>query len=126
MVTVYYEKYWNDYCRKQEVKSFQSLEDVADWIFNSMQRDYTGDSFAISFPTPEKAERIHDDAPWSIEFTPELGGPHFWVHKMMEAGKIIFTDGRMTANQKHWSQVVRDWCRSCEERRKAPKFDFAE
>lgn len=126
MVTVYYEKYWNDFCRKQEAKSFRSLEEVADWIFNSMQRDYTGDSVAICFPTPEKAERIHSEAPWSIEFTPERGGPCLWVHKMTEGGKIIFTDGKMTTGQRHWSNEVRNWCQSCEERRKAPKFDFAE
>ncbi len=126
MITVYYEKYWNDFMRKEETVTFYSLESVADWIFNQMRCDYTKNTHMMSFPTPEAAKRIGEDGPWGIEFTPEHGGPMFWIHMMKEGEKIIFTDGKMTAGKKHWSQAVKEWLPSCRERQKAPCFDFAE
>lgn len=126
MITVYYEKYWNDFIRKEETITFHSLVSVADWIFNQMRCDYTKHTNMMGFPTPEAAKRIREDGPWEIEFMPESGGPTFWIHMMKEDGKIIFTDGKMTAGQKHWSQAVKGWLTSCRERQKAPRFDFAE
>ena len=126
MITVYYEKYRNDFDRKEETATFPSLADTADWIFNQMRCNYTKDTNMMDFPTPEAAKRIGEDGPWEIEFMPERGGPTFWIHMMKEDGKIIFSDGRMTAGQKHWSKAVQEWCRACRERQKAPHFDFAE
>ncbi len=130
MITVYYEKYWNDFCRRDETKTFYALEDVADWIFSQMRVDYSDKEHGwvyMYFPTEEKSQRIRASGPSSIEFMPESGGPTFWIHKMTEnGGKIIFTDGKMTAGQKHWSQEVRAWLVECDKRRKTPRFDFVE
>lgn len=59
MIYVKYERYWNDYNRKIENKAFVSLNDLADWIFSQMQRDYS-EPFAMSFPTPEKWRNSED------------------------------------------------------------------
>lgn len=126
MLKVKYERYWNDFIRKNEEMSFLSLEGLEEWIFGQMKQDYSKNQFAMSFPTPEKAERIGESGPWEIEFKPESCGESFWIHLIQSEQGIIFSDGRFTAGQKHWSAEVQNWLRHCEERRKAPKFDFAE
>lgn len=126
MIKVYYEEYLNDFWRKQHVREFANLDSLAEWIFGQMRTDYVKDRYVMGIPTPEIAKRIHSDAPWRIEFMPERGGPTFWIRQMKENGRIIFTDGTMTAGQKHWSQAVKEWCIDLEERRKAPTFDFAD
>lgn len=126
MITVYYEKYRNDFCRKEETKTFSSLEAVADWIFGQMHGDYTKDPYRLYFPTPESLARIHGEGPTRIEFMPERGGVVYWIRMMKEDGGIIFSDGVLTAGKSHWSKAVREWCRNCEERRRAPQFAFTE
>lgn len=129
MIKIYYEKYWNDFLRKDETKTFDTLEDVADWIFDQMKVDYSDRDHGwvyMYFPTEETNKRIGASGPSRIEFMPENGGPTFWIHKMMKDGKIIFTDGKMTAGQKHWSKDVKAWLAECDKRQKSPRFDFAE
>lgn len=126
MLRVKYERYWNDFIRKNEEMSFLSLEGLEEWLFGQMKQNYTKNQFVMSFPTPEKAARIGESGPWEIEFKPEYGGESFWIHLIQSEQGIIFSDGRFTAGQKHWSAEVQNWLRHCEERRKAPKFDFAE
>lgn len=41
MYTVKYEKYYNDYRKSQEVKTFRSLEEVADWLFGMVRGEYS-------------------------------------------------------------------------------------
>lgn len=41
MYTVKYEKYYNDYRKSQEVKTFCSLEEVADWLFGMVRGEYS-------------------------------------------------------------------------------------
>ena len=52
MITVKYERYWNDYIRKHEEKTFSSLADLEECIFGQMQQGYAK---AMSFPTVEAA-----------------------------------------------------------------------
>lgn len=124
MITVKYERYWNDYHRKYEEKTFSGLAELEDWIFGQMQQDYKK---AMSFPTVEAADRIKASGPWAIEFRPTHTGESIWIHQIAYAsGGIIFTDGKHTSGQKHWSKEVQSWLDRCAERRSAPKFDFAE
>ena len=37
MYTIRYEKYYNDYRKSQEVKTFRSLEEVADLLFGMVR-----------------------------------------------------------------------------------------
>lgn len=121
MLRVKYERYWNDFHRRNEVKSFANLDELADWMFGQMQQDYTK---AMSFPTPEKVDRIGETGPWSIEIRPVWGEENIWIHQIEGCGGIIFSDGKLTAGQKHWSQAVQDWLLRCEERQRHPKFNF--
>lgn len=118
MLNVYYEEYHNDLMRTHHTRSFAGLEELADWLFGLMRRDYSKDSYAMYWPREE---------PSRITCRPERGGPTYWVYQIKDdTGRILFSDGTMTAGQKHWSKAVKEWCRACEERRKTPVFDFAE
>ena len=121
MLRVKYEQYWNDFHRRNEVKQFADLDELAEWMFGQMQQDYTK---AMSFPTPEKASRIGESGPWAIEFRPAWGEGNIWIHQIENSCGIIFSDGKFTSGQKHWSQEVKEWLVQCEERRCSPKFNF--
>lgn len=53
MITAKIVKYYNDYNQKVFDKTFENLDELADWIFDQMQLDYTkkpGCDF-LTFPT---------------------------------------------------------------------------
>lgn len=125
MFRVKYERYWNDYRRRHEEKHFSDLAELEEWIFGQMQQNYTNPS-AMSFPTPKKAERIKADGPWSIEFRPVWGEENIWIHLIESPSGIVFSDGKFTSGQKHWSKAVQEWLTRCDQRQNAPKFNFAE
>ncbi len=124
MIKIKYERYWNDFIRKSEVKSFSDLDELEEWIFGQMQQDYTKNQFVMSFPTPEKEKRIQANGPWRIEFTPKYGEESIWIYQIESCNGIIFSDGRFTAGQKHWSKEIREWLTHCDKRRQQPKFNF--
>ena len=41
MITAKIVKYYNDYNQKAFDKTFENLDELADWIFDQMQLDYT-------------------------------------------------------------------------------------
>ena len=41
MYVVKFERYWNDYRRKDETKTFLGLAELENWMFGQMQQDYT-------------------------------------------------------------------------------------
>lgn len=125
MIKVYYEEYYNDFRRKDMERTFSSLKEVEDWVFEQMRQDYTK-PFVMYFPTPEQNKRFHWDGASRIEFAPSKEGPEYWIHEMKSDTGIIFTDGKYTAGQKHWSKEVQDWLRHCDARQHAPKFQFVE
>lgn len=125
MIRIKCEHYWNDFIRKNEIKTFASLDALADWIFGQMQQDYTGShSCVMSFPTPEAAKRIGETGPWRIEFTPQRGSESIWIYCIENSDGIIFSDGRFTSGQKHWTTEVQQWLTACEARRRGPTFNF--
>lgn len=126
MIKIKYERYWNDFIRKSEEKTFFGLEDLADWIFGQMQQDYTKD-FVMSFPTPAKLKRIGEaDGPYRIEFKPVRGGESIWIYLIQDTNGILFSDGRFTSGKKHWSRTVQEWCIACDKRQHAPTFNFVD
>lgn len=125
MLRVKYERYWNDYIHKNEERRFRDLDDLEEWMFDQMEQDYTK-KFVMCFPTPDAAKRIGETGPWKIEFRPKWGGESFWIKQIECERGIIFSDGTFTSGQKHWSEEVKTWLTHCEERRKTPKFNFAD
>lgn len=126
MLKVKYEQYVNDHNRQMQEKEFSTLTELEDWIFGQMQQDYT-QKRCMFFPTPEIMVRIGMTGPSTIEFSPMVGGPRFKIRDIRnEFGWIIFSDGAFTAGQKYWNKNVQEWLSHCEERRKAPQFNFME
>lgn len=123
MITVYYEVYYNDFIRKNKENRFAGLKELEEWMFGQMQQNYEK---AMAFPTPKKCERIHATGPWEIEFTPTYSGPIFWIHQIKNSNGIMFSDGKITDGQRHWSKEVQEWLVHCEERKSAPKFTCVE
>jgi len=126
MIKIKYERYWNDFIRKNEEKTFVDLDALANWIFGQMQQDYTKDSLVMSFPTPEKVKRIKASGPYRIEFKPQRGEESFWIYLIENSDGIIFSDGKFTSGQKHWSSEVQAWLTACEKRRTCPTFNFVD
>lgn len=123
MITVKYERYWNDYLRRFETKSFYSLSELENWMFDSIKRSYKN---ALRFPTPEAVSYVKSDGPWRIEVAPSPTSELIWIHLIETDGGIIFSDGEMTDKQKHWSKEVKKWLIHCEERKNKPKFNFVD
>ena len=96
MLRVEYERYWNDFHRRNEVKHFVDLNELAEWMFGQMQQDYTE---GMSFPTPEKASQIGKSGPWAIELRPVWGEENIWIHQIENSCGIIFSDGKFTSGR---------------------------
>lgn len=124
MITVKFERYWNDFHRKDETLSFASLTAFEDWLFDQMQQDYVNNKFCMSFPTLDAAKRINAIPPWDIRVQPKRGEETFFIHLIRNEQGIIFSDGKLTANKRHWTIEVALWCAHCEQRRSNPTFDF--
>lgn len=124
MITVKMIKYYNDYHRLEQMETFQSLDELADWIFSQTQLDYSSKewSCAVSFPECGDERYIRH-----ISVMKECGGPTFWI-KQIEDGchNILFSDGTYTAGQKRCAKAVSEWLASCEQRKHAPKFRFVD
>ena len=58
MLRVRYERYWNDYRRKDEVKAFADLDELADWMFNQMQQEQEAKKKAAE----EERKRLEEQA----------------------------------------------------------------
>ena len=125
MLNVKLERYLNDFWRKVEAKSFASLSELENWIFDQMQQDYSSNTGAMSFPTPASARKIHADGPWAIKFQPIRGEVTIFIHQIESSKGIIFSDGRHTAGRKYWTDEVQAWLTHCAQRRQAPQFNFA-
>ena len=125
MIKVFFEEYYNDFFRKNHVKTFSDLQELEAWIFGQMRRD-TREDFAMFFPTPEILDRIGSDGPGRIEFKPQHGGPDFWIHKIENYDGIIFSDGIYTSRKRHWSNDMKEWLRHCDKRKRSPQYSFVE
>ncbi len=127
MIKVGYEKYWCDFHRQSEEMNFSTLEELENWIFSQMEVKYSDDgSHLMSFPTPVKVERIRENGPWTIEFTPTTTGPTIWIHQIEDENGIIFSDGKLTCGLRHWSKAVQEWLIHCDKRQHNPQFNFVE
>lgn len=116
MYTVKYEMHRNDYDKQHMEKTFNSLNDIENWIFNQMKNNYHNDEFNMYFPI---------DGIFRIKFKPQTPGPQYWIHEIDSSNGIEFTDGEYTCSQEHKSETIQHWLEHCEERRKNPIFKFA-
>ena len=90
MLNVKLERYLNTFWRKDEAKSFASLSELENWIFDQMQQDYSRNTWAMSFPTPASARNIHADGPWAIKFQPIPGETTISIHQIESSERHHF------------------------------------
>lgn len=120
MLRIYYEKCNCGYHGDEEEKSFSSLVELENWIFDQMRQDYSdADSgwHAMFFPNKEID---------TICFTPVRCGSVFRIHRIDNEHGIVFSDGRFTGGKKHWSSEIRQWLKQCHERQYNPHFNFVD
>lgn len=104
MITAKIVKYYNDYNQKAFDKTFENLDELADWIFDQMQLDYTkkpGCDF-LTFPTDRFGKW------YEISVRPNYGGYVYWIHEIDSESGIIFSSGKYTAGK----DSVQKRCRS--------------
>lgn len=119
MIRVDYELYANSILRKEQELYVFSLKELENWIFKKIDFDYTKkeNRFKIFFPTEE---------PYTIAIDPAINHPLIWIHKIETYSGIIFSDGKYTAGQKHWSKEIKEWLKHCKDRVETPKFNFVD
>ena len=91
MITAKIVKYYNDYNQKAFDKTFENLDELADWIFDQMQLDYTkkpGCDF-LTFPTDRFGKW------YEISVRPNYGGYVYWIHEIDSESGIIFSSGNI-------------------------------
>ncbi len=118
MLFVYYELYYDDAHKSENVQDFSNLKEFEDWIFRQMRQKYSEDGKCIHmyFPT---------DEPTCFRFTPSSDGAGYKIFMIRGENGIIYSDGTATNGVKFWTKEVREWLKDCKERQSCPTFDFA-
>ena len=122
MIKVKYHKYYNDYRNSYETKTFNSLDELADWMFGMVKGTY---EYKIWFVDPdanymrENKLRLDgsciksNDGEWS-----------YWIEQIEKDDKIIYSTGKFTNGICHWNDEIKCWLRVCGERMNNPQFNF--
>ena len=121
MVTVKYEEYTNDFWRKEKKKEFGSIQEFIDWFFGLCDGKYKE---RISIPNPDRKD-IWGDGPSCMEVNCMwTRNRSYWIHEIIEGGRIVFSDGTYTDRQKHWNEEIKQHCRDMMQRKNKPVFNF--
>ncbi len=121
MYTVKYEKYYNDYRKSQEVKTFRSLEEVADWLFGMVRGEYSK-SVLFFVDLDNTWSRIERLDPSCIQ-----SGDGEWMYSVEQIekdGVIIYSCGTFTNGIRHCNEEVKQWLKECRKRKEHPQFNF--
>lgn len=113
MITAKIVKYYNDYNQKAFDKTFENLDELADWIFDQMQIDYTkkpGCDF-LTFPTNRFGKW------YEISVRPNYGGYVYWIHEIDSENGIIFSSGKYTAGKDFCAERYRSGSRNARNER---------
>ena len=126
MIRVKYKKYYNDFRNSQEVKSFYTLDEVADWLFEMVPGAYSKSS--LFFINPDKDEKsllwdgkLHLD---NSCIQSNDGHYHYFVEQIEEDNTIIYSCGTFTNGICHWNEKIKQWLRDCRKRKSNPQFNF--
>lgn len=126
MITVKYTRYRNDYDKKAETKSFYTLDDLADWLFEKCKGSYKDEMY---FTNPDD-DRFHfydgklklDNSCISVRY--DDTGYCTWIEQIEDGGAIIYSTGKYTNNICHWNETIKQWLRDCRARQRNPQFNF--
>lgn len=122
MITVKYEKYYNDYRKSYETKNFSSLEELADWLFGLVKGEYKRSMWFVN-PNDDHMRdgklRLDSSCIKSND-----GCWIYWVHQIEKDGAIIYSTGTFTNGICHWNEEIKQWLLDCRERMNNPTFNF--
>lgn len=123
MYRVKYKKYYNDYRNSQEIKSFYSLEELADWLFEMVNGKYNNSS--LYFVDPDVKHERYGKLYLSNSCIQSYDGTFsYWVEQIERDGAIIYSCGTFTNGICHWNEEIKQWLRECRERKNNPTFNF--
>lgn len=122
MIKVKYNKYYNDYRRFDEIKTFCSLDDFANWLFDMVQGDY---KYKIWFVDPYddhmRDGKLHLD---NSCIKSRDGDWQYWIEQIEKDGAIIYSTGKYTNGICHWNDEIKQWLVKCRDRMNNPRFNF--
>lgn len=124
MIKVRYEKYYNDYNKTQEVKTFSSLNEMSDWFFGLVQGEYKDHMYFVN-PDNGNHNRNGKLNLNKSSLQARDGKYHYWIEQVEKNGAIIYSCGTFTNGICHWNEEMKQWLRDCRERVERPKFNFA-
>lgn len=122
MIKVKYEKYYNDYRKSYETKNFNSLNELADWLFGMVKGRY---DYNIWFTNPNENHMYDGKLRLSSGCIKSNDGTcTYWVEQIVKDGKIIYSTGTFTNRICHWNDEIKQWLLDCRERMNNPTFNF--
>lgn len=124
-IQVKYTRYANDFLKMTERKIFDSLEEVADWLFECCNGSYKKNMFFIDpdSTTVYLDGKLKLDSSY-ISVGPDDIGWSNLVELIIDDGIIIYSTGKFTDGICHWNEKVKQWLRDCRARQMNPKFNF--
>lgn len=123
MIKVKYEKYYNDYRKSYETKNFNSLNELADWLFGMVKGKYKR---CMWFVDPN-SEYLYYDGKLRLDSScihSNEGEWTYWIHQIEKDGAIIYSTGTFTNGICHWNDEIKQWLVVCRERMNNSQFNF--
>lgn len=122
MIKVKYEKYYNDYRNSYETKTFNSLDELADWMFGMVKGKY---EYKIWFTDPDSNHIFENKLRLDGSCIKSNDGVYtYWIEQIEKDDKIIYSTGKFTNEICHWNDEIKCWLRVCRERMDNPQFNF--
>ncbi len=122
MYTVYYTEYFDDFMQNNKTKTFSSLEQIKNWLFE--YAGYYKGKLKLIIPDPEDKLR-KTGQPDRIESNPlSPSKPIIWVHKIADEKGIHFSDGHLTCGQRHWNEEIKNFCKNMNKEKNNPTYNF--
>ena len=122
MIKVKYEKYYNDYKKSYETKNFNSLNNLADWLFGMVKGEYKR---SMWFVDPDNKHLFNGELRLDGSCIHSNDGEWiYWIEQIEKDGVIIYSTGKFTNGICHWNDEIKEWLRCCRERLSNPQFNF--
>lgn len=122
MLTVKYERYYNDYNKSYETRSFDGFTELTDWLFGMVKGEYKKNMW---FTNPEDDHIFDGKLRLDGSCIKSYDGKFtHWIEQIEKDGKIIYSTGTFTNGISYWNDDIRQWLRDCRNRMNNPTFNF--